>query len=81
MANRKVGRIVDYYHDDPVAPVVKRRNLGALTSSKEVTLPEQQLPVFLTLHLDHSPSPLIHLPPSPPLFKFSLFRALHTPNL
>ena len=33
MANRKVGRFVDYYHDDPVVPVVKRRNFGAFGSS------------------------------------------------
>lgn len=33
MAKGKVRRYADYYHDDPVAPVVKRRNFGALTSS------------------------------------------------
>ena len=33
MAKRKGERFVDYYHDDPVAPVVKRRNFGAFGSS------------------------------------------------
>ena len=33
MAKGKVRRYADYYCDDPVVPVVKRRNFGALTSS------------------------------------------------
>ena len=33
MAKINVERFVDYYHDDPVAPVVKRRNFGAFGSS------------------------------------------------
>jgi hypothetical protein len=33
MAKRKGERHIDYYHDDPVAPVVKRRNFGAFGSS------------------------------------------------
>ena len=33
MAKGKVRRYVDYYHDDPVVPVVKRRNFGAFGSS------------------------------------------------
>ena len=33
MAKAKARPYADYYHDDPVAPVVKRRNFGALTSS------------------------------------------------
>ena len=33
MAKIKVERFVDYYHDDPVAPVVRRRNFGAFGSS------------------------------------------------
>lgn len=33
MHKNKVERFVDYYHDDPAAPVVKRRNFGAFCSS------------------------------------------------
>jgi hypothetical protein len=33
MAKGKVRPYADYYHDDPVAPVVKRRNFGAFGSS------------------------------------------------
>jgi hypothetical protein len=33
MAKSKIERFVDHYHDDPVAPVFKRRNFGALGSS------------------------------------------------
>ena len=33
MSRKQKEKFVDYYCDDPVAPVVKRRNFGALTSS------------------------------------------------